>query len=208
VTASRLIVPIVAALLSLQTAGTAIAQLRWDAAAQGGVAKRVETGGNAGAPATGLGPYLQLQSHVALLPMIRLGAYVATDVSPAVGDGPAADGPRAFAETGLQVRVSPPLLPWPWRAWLFAGFGDGYAHDFGTHLSGGMLDVPVGFGLGRKVTARWVLFTELGARFGAAFHGSMYARDGAAASQGHGSSGYAGEDVFALSLSVGLSLEK
>jgi hypothetical protein len=201
-------VPIVAGLLSLQTAGAASAQVRWDAAAEGGVTKRVETGGEAGAPGTGLGPSLQLQGHVALLPMIRIGAYVATDLSPAVSDGAAADGPRAFAEAGLQVRVSPPLLPWPWRAWLFTGFGDGCAHDLGNHLSGGMLDVPVGLGLGRKVTSGWVLFTELGARFGLAFRGSMYEPDVAAASQGHGTPGYAGEDAFALSLSLGLSLER
>jgi len=208
VTAPRLLFPVTAAVLWLATGRTAGAQVRWDAGAEAGIMKRVETGGGAGAPTAGLGPSVELQGHVALLPMIRLGAYMTTDLAPAVGGGVTADGPRTFAEAGLQVRGTPPLLPWPWRTWLFAGFGDGYAHDLGTRLSGGMLDVPVGLGLGRKLTPSWLLFIELGARFGLAFHGSMYEADRASLLQGGGSSTYDGKDAFALSLSVGLSLDK
>jgi hypothetical protein len=208
VTAPRLLLPVAAAALSLAAGGPASAQVRWDAGAEAGVMKRVETGGGAGAPTAGLGPSVQLQGHVALLPMIRLGAYVATDLAPAVGGGATADGPRTFAEAGLQVRVTPPLLPWPFRTWLLVGLGDVYTHDLGTRLSGGMLDVPVGLGLGRKLAHGWLLFTELGARFGLAFHGAMYEADRASVPPGGGSSTYEGKDAFALSLSVGLSLEK
>lgn len=176
---------VAAALVALLTGGTASAQVHWDASAKAGVTDRFETGGDAGAASPRPGPSLELQGHVALLPMIRVGAYLAADLSPAVGRGAAADGPRAFAQTGAHLRVSPPFVPWPWRTWLFAGVGYGYARDLATGLGGGMLDVPVGLGLGRKLTRPWMLFTELGARFGAV-----------------------GKDAFALSFSVGLSLEE
>jgi hypothetical protein len=208
VAAPRLVLPVAAALLALVTRGVASAQVHWDAGAKAGLTKRFEAGGDAAAPTPGPGPSLELQGHVALLPMIRLGLYAATDLSPAMGRGAAADGPHAFAAGGLHVRVSPPLMPWPWRTWLFAGFGYAEGHDFETRLSGGMLDVPVGLGIGRRVTRRGWLFSELGARFGSGFHGALYQSDGAGVAGQGGSVPYAGKDVFALSWSVGLSLEE
>jgi len=209
VAGARFLLPVAAALLSLPTGGAANAQVHWDASAKAGVMKRIETGGAAGAPTPTPGPSLELLGHVALLPMVRGGAYLATDLSPAVGRGATADGPRTFGAAGLHVRVSPPLLAWPWRTWLFAGFGYAYAHDLATRFSGGMLDVPAGLGLARKLTPRRLLFAELGARFGAAFHGAMYEPErGVGVGSSSVSSTYAGRDAFAVSLSVGLSLEE
>jgi hypothetical protein len=194
------------ALPLLLTAGVAEAQVHWDASAEAGLMKRFATGGDARAPEPGFGPSLELQGHVALVPMIRIGAYLASDLSPA-----GAEGPRFFWAGGLHVRVSPPLLAWPWRTWVFAGFGHAYTRDLSAGLPGGLFDVPVGLGLGRKLTRRWMVFTELGARLGFAFDGPMY--DPAAATilglgGPPGSRPFVGRDVFALSLSMGLSLDE
>jgi hypothetical protein len=177
-------------LILLATATPARAQVHWDAGAQAGVMKRFAEGSGAGA---GFGPMVQLQGHVALLPMVRLGAYLSTDLSP-IDDG----GPRTFWEGGIHLRVSPPLLAYPWRTWVFAGFGYAYAYDLGARLHGGQLDVPVGLGVGRKLSPAVLLFSELGARFGFAFDGAMYDQGGSSP----------GKDPVALSLSVGLSLEE
>jgi hypothetical protein len=184
----------------------AAAQVHWDTGAQAGVTKRFAAGGDPGAPSPGFGPSLELQGHVALLPMVRVGAYLGTDLSPA-----APDGLRSFWDGGLHLRVTPPLLPWPWRTWLFTGFGYGFADDLGAHLPGGMLEVPFGLGLGRKTSRHAVVFVELGGRVGFAFYGRMYDRSAVETSGGSGESGgsaYVGQDTFALSLSVGLSLEE
>jgi hypothetical protein len=101
--------------------------------------------------------------------------------------------------------VTPPLAPWPWRTWLFTGFGYSFADDLGAHLPGGMLEVPVG--LGRKTSTHVLLFAELGARFGFGFYGRMYDR-AAVETSGETPNAYVGQDTFALSLSVGLSLEE
>jgi len=190
----------------LLAAGDAKAQVHWDAEAQAGVVKRFTTGGGSGAPMPGFGPSLELQGHVALVPMVRLGAYLSTDLSPVSTDG---EGPRTFWEGGLHVRFSPPLVGYPWRVWLFAGFGYAYTYDVGTRLSGGMLDVPVGLGLGSKLTRHTMLFAELGARFGFGFYGPMYTPGSASGgSETGGGPAYLGNDSVALSLSVGLSLEE
>jgi hypothetical protein len=138
--------------------------------------------------------------------MVRVGAYLGTDLSPA-----APDGLRTLWDGGLHVRVTPPLAPWPWRTWLFAGFGYAFADDLGPHLPGGFLEAPVGLGFGRKVSRHWMLFTELGARFGFGFYGRMYDRSAVEPSGESGQTrdgAYLGQDTFALSLSVGLSLEE
>ena len=191
------------------TSHLAAAQVHWDTGAQAGVTKRFVAGGDAGAPAPGFGPSIELQGHVALVPMVRVGAYLGTDLSPA-----APEGLRTFWDGGLHVRLSPPLLPWPWRTWLFTGFGYSFAEDLGDHLPGGLLEVPVGLGIGRKVSRHSLLFVELGGRIGFGFYGRMYDRSavessGMAAESGETRSGaYVGKDTFALSLSVGLSLEE
>jgi hypothetical protein len=170
------------------------AQLRWDVGAQAGVTKRFTTGAAPGAPSPGLGPSFGLQGHVALVPMVRIGVYLEQDISPM-----SPLGPRTFWAAGLHLRVMPPLLGGGWRTWLFAGFGYAYTDWSSEAVSGGIFDAPVGVGLGRKIGS-WLIFGELGTRFGFGFYGPMYAGQGGAAGQG--------QDSFALSASVGLSLEQ
>jgi hypothetical protein len=173
--------------------------VHWDADAQVGGSQRLTAGGDRGAPSPGLGPMFELQGHVAVLPMLRAGLYLEQDVSPAQDAGP-----RTFWAGGLHARVTPPLLSSPWRSWLFAGVGVAYAYSKAVHTDGGMLDLPLGVGLGRKVGHSWMLFAELGVRFGALFYGAMYDH---AAARPDGVP-YVGQDSFALTASVGLSLDR
>jgi hypothetical protein len=186
-------------LFLLLVPSVAHAQVHWDVGAQAGAMKRFTTGGDEGAPSPGFGPTFGLQGHVALVPMVRAGLYAEQDISPA-----SEAGPRTFWAGGLHFRVTPPLLSSPWRAWLFAGAGVAYAYSRGVHADGGFLDLPLGLGLGRKLTRSWLLFTELGTRFGLLSYGSMY---GHAAARSEGVP-FEGQDSFALGLTVGLSLEQ
>ncbi|MGH7297536.1 MAG: hypothetical protein ACRELB_21545, partial [Polyangiaceae bacterium] len=69
-----------ATLVTLAAPRSAAAQVRWDAWLQAGAAQRLTSGAPAGAPSPGLGPRLELQAHLALLPMIRVGMYAAEDL--------------------------------------------------------------------------------------------------------------------------------
>jgi hypothetical protein len=209
-----------AAVLLVAPAGRA--QLRWDVGAEAGVQSRGTFESGAGAPGRGVGPVFELQGHVALIPMVRIGAYVSYDITP---DPPI--GTRSFTGGGLHLRVSPPLLPAPWRTWVFAGLGAAYAYAASYHqvvtlgtqsvdavfsgASGGMLEVPLGLGLGyrlRGLAAPWMVFTELGGRLGVWYWGPLYGEAPYAVATGAGRYGPSpGKDSFALSLSVGLSLE-
>jgi hypothetical protein len=153
--------------------------------------------------------------------MVRVGAYLAQDVAPVAGAGV-----RTYWEGGLRAKVTPPLLSAPWRAYAFAGLG--YAYTYASShravppggaaevlfagVSGGMLDLPVGLGLGARAPGAmraWVVFAELAGRFGVAFYGPMYAAGAPSAVAGAaGPAPFVGKDSFALSLSVGLSLEQ
>lgn len=181
-------------LAAIALPSVAHAQVHWDVGAEAGAMKRFTTGGDAGAPSPDVGPTFALQGHVALLPMVRAGLYAEQDFSPQ-----ADAAPRTFWAGGVHFRLTPPLLASPWRLWLFAGAGVAYAYSREVHADGGFLEVPVGLGLGRKLGAHWLIFAELGARFGLLFYGGMYDRAAA---------GYAGQDSFALGASVGLSLEQ
>ena len=202
-----------AATLALALPGSAAAQVRWDLGAEAGVAKRFTSGAPPGSPSPGFGPRLELQAHLALLPMVRLGLYAAEDLSPVP------DRPRSFTAGGLHLRFSPPLLPAGWRTWVFAGFGFVYGDDTGAHLTGQLFEVPAGLGLGRKLTPRTLLFVELGARPAFGFYGRMYEAAGPASSGAAGAAGTTssapesagvslGHDAVALTVSVGLSLDE
>jgi hypothetical protein len=184
---------------ALAASRPAHAQIRWDVGAQAGATKRFTTGADSQAPGPGIGPSFGLVGHLAIVPMVRAGLYLAQDTSPA----PPAS-PRTFWAGGIHLRVAPPLLGGAWRTWLAAGAGYAYTYSTEQHASGGMVDVPLGLGLGRKMASTWILFAELGARFGLGFHGPMYDH-AAAASAGVA---YTGQDSFALSASVGLSFEQ
>jgi hypothetical protein len=173
--------------------------LRWDASAQAGLAKRLTTGGAPGAGSPDFGPVVQLETHVAVIPMVRGGFYLAEDLAPVSG------GVREFTAAGLHARLSPPLLDAPWRTWLAFGLGFSVGYDTARAVPGELFDVPVGLGLGNKVGAHTLLFAEGGARFGFGHYGAMY--DGSAAAS-TSSGTYLGHDVVALSLTVGLSLDE
>lgn len=186
--------------LSTRDAG---AQLHWDVGAQAGVIQRVQTGASAGAPTPSPGPVGELHGHVAVIPMLRAGPYVAFDVAPLTGPGD--PPPRSFLEGGLRAKLSPPILSGPWRIWALLGLGYAWV-DWPSHeqsgtsvagLQGTLLDLPLGVGAGYRVRGPrdpWEITAELGARVGLAFFGPLYS-DGA-------------RDSFALSLSVGVSLDE
>ena len=187
--------------------------MRWDIGAEVGGMKRFSahdtTPGSSTARDPDVGPVLTIQGHLALAPMIRAGLYVAEDVSPATGVAA-----RSFSESGLELKVTLPLLPLPWRLSLIAGTGYAYVSapsyrvtvlSHGDRASvvrvaehGGMFELPVGLALGRRLTSSWILLAELSARLGIGFFGPMY----------DPGSGFLGRDSFALSLAIGVSFER
>jgi hypothetical protein len=200
----RRFLPVLTAVVApLLSAADARAQLHWDVGAQAGVMQRVQTGAGAGAPSPGPGPAGELHGHVAVIPMLRAGPYVAFDVEPL--SGPGGPPPRTFLEGGLRAKLAPPILTGSWRLWALLGLGYAWV-DWPGHeesgasvagLQGTLLDLPVGIGVGYRVRGPhdpWEITAELGARVGLAYFGPLYS-DGA-------------RDSFALSLSVGVSLDE
>ncbi len=210
-------------IVCLATAASADpAPVGWDVAAEAGVAKRFTTRGASDAPHPDAGVAFELQGHVALLPMLRVGVYAVHDISPASGIAA-----RQFWAGGLHFKATPPLMVAPWRVWVFAGFGYGssYAPSYSARVgpvpgeaapevrvqgvSGSLLEAPFGVGLGYRVRRPWELFAELGGRFGIEFWGAMY-NDGATRSTTPAAMAqpFAGNDSFALSFSLGVSLSE
>jgi len=197
----------------LFAAGAAAAQVRWDAGAQVGVMQRVVAGSDVGPP--GPGPVGELHVHVALVPLVRVGPYVAHDIAPEPG-APA----RETTEGGLRAKLTPPWLSAPWRLWAFAGVGYARVYEPSHHapavsfgggapvdvtvpgVGGGLLEVPFGVGLGYRLRRPWELFAELGARVPVIATGDVYAQPPC------GCQVPRGKDAFALSLSVGVSLDQ
>ncbi len=187
---------------------TAAAQVHWDAGAEVGVMQRFTTGSDQGAASPRPGPVGEAYVHLALLPLIRVGAFVAHDISPLSG-APS----REMTEAGLRAKVTPPLLTVPWQTWVFSGVG--YARTYEpSHLfqatdtfvpgaGGGLLDLRLGVGLGYRLSRPWEIFAELGGHVGIPLTGSMYERGACGCGEP-----YVGKDSFALSLSVGLSLNQ
>ena len=193
------------------------AQVNSDLGLSVGGSKRFTTGAEAGNP--GFGPVFQLQGHLAIFPMVRVGLYAAADISPMSGFGG-----RQFYVGGLHIKLTPPLLSAPWKTYAFTGFGAGYARQDsypgpGLALSGqpvtvpydstdgALFEVPVGVGLAYRMRAPWEVFVELAGRFGVAFLGRLYDPNNTAQSnQPGGPSGpFLGQDTVALTLSAGVS---
>jgi len=226
------------AMALLGSSNGAVAQVNSDVGFSAGVMKRFTTSAAPGVSQPGFGPVVDLRGHLAVLPMLRVGLYVAYDHSPMPGAGD-----RNFLTGGIHVKVTPPLLPFPWKTYLFTGFGVGYAEadayattvtvydNLATgasapsgsvaarapSLTGGLLEVPLGLGLARKLGTSWEVFLELGGRFGVATFGPLYDSHetpaysvtgtlpaGSILSSPHAP--FTGADSFALSLSVGVSL--
>jgi hypothetical protein len=202
------------------------AQLHFDAGAEAGVSKRLLTDRPPGGPDAGFGAAFEVHGHIAILPLLRAGLYVAHDVAPVPGLAA-----REITSAGMRVKVVPPLLRGPWRTWLFAGFGYAgvYAPGYATVYplpsggapvpvrvagsGGSYFEVPVGVGASYRLR-KWVELTlELGARIGFGFHGSVYGEDGGRAAFVANGSGLqeripeAGNDSLAFALSFGVSFD-
>ncbi len=194
----------------------ALAQVHWDVGAQIGAMERVVRHAAPGAATPTPGPMAEAHAHVAVMPMLRMGPYLAYDLSPVAG-APA----RQMAEAGLRAKVTPPLFRAPWRIWAFVGAGYARTYAPSYHVSslapgagmlgdvlvggaaGGLLDLPIGVGMGYRLRYPWELFAELGGRVVLVTTGSM--SEGA---QCLCQKLYTGNDAFALSLSVGVSLDQ
>lgn len=216
---------VVLATLALTTFATrsAQAQVHWDASAQIGGMKRFLSSRPAGGDDASIGPAGQLTAHIALLPLVRFGAYVGHDISP-MGDE---RGTRDITFGGLRAKV---MSPWPrgrLRAWAFVGFGyagtyqrssttivtqaDGSTTAGLVHgAGGGFLEVPLGIGASYKLRKPWELCAELGFRVGFAHHGSVYEEPGprfVLDGNPDGNVPPSGIDRFALGLTVGVLLD-
>jgi hypothetical protein len=202
------------------------AQVHWDVSLQAGVMKRFlfERPPNSGD--AGFGPTAQLTGHVALLPFLRLGAYAGHDLSP----GPS-DALRSITFGGVRVRGDMPWFRENFRAWLFAGFGYDltYSHSYdktllvsvgtgatvkrdGTINSawGGFFELPFGLGAAYKLSKKWALVGELGARAGFAHHGDVYVDPGPEVTlpdRPNQNVEPLGLDSFAIGLTVGVMLD-
>ncbi len=204
-------------------AAPARAQLHWDATAEAGAMKRFLGKRPRGASDAGIGPAGELHGHVALLPLLRVGAYLGHDISPQPGDTSALQ----ITSFGVRAKVSSPLPVDPWRVWLFVGFG--YAGVYGpsfhtsidtagtrtptlaTGAGGGFFELPFGVGASYKIRRPWHLTAELSGRATFGYSGSVFDVD-------NGRAGFAdgqpqlllsnpGAPVFALGLMVGVLLD-
>ena len=221
----RLLVLVTTVATLVLAATPARAQLHWDAAAEAGAIKRFlgkrPPGGNGDA---GFGPVVELHGHVALLPLLRVGAYVGHDISPQPGDTRALE----ITSFGVRAKVSSPVPLDPWRVWAFFGFG--YAGAYGpsfhttiapsqnTHVQalatgagGGFFEVPFGIGASYKLRKPWHLTAELAGRASFAYSGSLFDVDNGRAGFAEGQPPLVlsnpGVPAFALSLMVGVLLD-
>ena len=153
------------------------------------------------------GPTFVILGHVAVLPLVRAGLYVAQDLSPLAG----ADL-REFTSGGLSMRL---FTPWPQsvlRLWLGVGIGyaGGYAPSYSAATPGGAsvavpgawgghFEVPVGLGASLHVARRLDLLASVGSRVGVGFSGALYAASGSAKAPG--------DDVFTFFSVLGAAFE-
>ncbi len=212
-----------ALLLLLVAPRPAAAQVRWDASAQVGVAKRFVFNRPHGGSDAGFGPAAQLNGHVALLPLLRVGGYLSGDMTSV--------GPATRQMVGGGARVVG-IVPWRTthvHAWLFVGFGYElvFTPSYHTTLSlapddssptqptdvlvtqagGSMAEIPFGVGVAYALRPPFELVAELGGRVGFGFSGSVYQDPGRA----FFAVGYpenrllpAGNDAFSTFLTVGV----
>ncbi len=197
----RIALTCVAAALAWLTWGRdARAQVRWDAELEEGIERRALTSRPAGLGDAGFGPTFDLSGHLALVPLVRIGAYAHYDASPVSGQDT-----RDLFSGGLDVRLGFPWLRRSVRAYVRAGIGEvgtsapghGVASMSGSTFvpsaGGNFTEVPLALGLVYRAEPHLWVTTELGARLGFAFGGSAY---GAASS---------GDDAVAVALDLGVA---
>jgi hypothetical protein len=207
----------------------ATAQLHWDASAQVGATKRFLVARPPGGDDAGIGPSAQVAAHVALVPLVRIGGWLAHDISPVGGDVAA----RAITSGGVRAKA---MSPWPrgaLRTWLFAGIGYAgvYARSYPTTVlapappgegpptrvdgevlsaGGSFFEVPLGVGASYKLRKPWELVAELGLRLGFGHTGSVYTDPGRqVVVPGQRSANIlpSGTDRLALGLTVGVLVD-
>ncbi len=223
----RRLVALASALGVFAFAAPASAQLHWDAAAEAGVMKRF-LGAKSITDDPGFGPLLELQGHVALLPFVRVGAYVGHDISPM----PANIAARDITSGGLHVKLIPPFPRGDFRAYLFLGFGYAgvYARSYPSTLAiptgisgntkptdgtvqgagGSYFELPFGLGATYKLSNALHLMGELGMRYGFGFSGSVYEAPGpqfSSPNRPDENVSPAGLDQWGVSLAVGVMLD-
>jgi hypothetical protein len=196
----------------------------FDASFNAGVSKRILSGGSLSGST---GPIVGLAGDVALMPLIRVGAYV--DEEMAFDGEPKAPFITSF---GARVKFLPPLGNEKLRAWIFVGFGyaflsaPGYheslplpsgsgtqvSQDATTPASGGtFIEIPFGVGGSYQLRAPWVLLAELSGRAGLNSSGNYFDPTGRNAFQTSAPTNniglITGNESFAIILTVGIGLD-
>ena len=132
------------------------------------------TGAAPGAPTPEPGPVGEVRAHVALVPMLRLGPYVAHDIgllsgAPARGITEAGAARQGVASAAHPVRggagrssvSGTPARTSRATAWTGGG-------RLRPREAGGFLETRVGLGVGYRFDRSWEVFAELGGRIGLA----------------------------------------
>jgi len=145
------------------------AQVRWDAELEDGLMRRVLDHKPAGANDATFGPTLDAAVHLALVPLIRVGAYGHYDACPVSGEVV-----RTFVSGGLDARVLVPWLRGDLRGYARVGLGEAGVLEE-ARAGGHFTEVPVAVGALYRVRRRVWVTAEIGARLGFGFGGAGYA---------------------------------
>lgn len=197
------------------------ADVHKDASLRLGAMARTLSGGTDDAS---IGPLVAADAHVALLPLLRAGAFLSHDIAPS---SRFRDAWRRHGSFGLSVRTN---APWPNRSvhlWLFlrAGptltYADGYP-ALGAPPGGGsaafgrvdgawgaFLEVPAGVGGAVRLRKPFELSMEIGIRLGA-FHGGAAYRQPEVTIAGDPAAlaPFRGRETFAIFAALGISYDR
>lgn len=139
------------------------------------------------------GGALVIDGHVAVIPLVRVGAWASAEISAPVASNPSDSALRGIFSGGARVKIVPPWPRGAWRAWLATGFGvDGLVTE--RDGGGGFFEVPAIIGASYRIRKPFVFLMELGAHVGFGFWGSYYAT-------------HADADVIAIALSLGFGVD-
>jgi hypothetical protein len=199
------------------TTRPAFAQLHWDASGELGVEKRFLRARPAGGADAGFGPAMRLTAHIALLPLVRVGAYGGFSYSPV-----RTRGDRSFFSGGLEFRLVPPIRLPAWHVFLSLGFGYAAVHvaafDVGASgqagqgagklpgANGGCFDMPIGIGVSHRLRKPIEIGGTLGTRLSVSCTGSAYSGEGRRTDAGI-TVPNAGTDLFGLYGALLLNVE-
>ncbi len=173
-------------------AARARAQVHYDVSALAGASEHFLFNSPAGVRLPTPGPSLTALGHVAVFPLLRVGAYATGDVTDL--DAPS---PRWTLGGGLRLKVTPPWPRGKWRVWLATGFGyvGAWSPAAGSTnaAGGGAFEVPLAIGASYRFRKPWVFLFEGVTRFAFGHWGSLYETRG--------------DDVITVGLSVGIGID-